>query len=64
MTPKIKPVHQSLYPTHNSFDQVIAAALSAVPVTGTNDMYALLMQYHNTLLQELHDERVNNARTN
>lgn len=51
--PPLRAVPQSLFPTMGSLGEVIALAESKLPVTNNNELYSLLMTYHNTLLQEL-----------
>lgn len=40
----------------DSLQSVIDYALAGVPITQHKDIYALLMTYHNTLLQESKNE--------
>ncbi len=49
----LRAVHMSLFPTMDSLNDVVALAESKTPVVSKNEMYALLMTYHNTLLSEL-----------
>ena len=44
---------RQLFPTLGSLNEVIDYADSKVPVTSKNEMYSLLMIYHNTLLKTL-----------
>lgn len=43
----------TLYPTLGSLQEVVALANSKIPIGNKNEVYAILMTYHNTLLQEL-----------
>lgn len=42
-----------LFPTMGSLEEVIDFAESKLPITNRNDINALLMTYHNTLLSQL-----------
>ena len=55
-SPALRAVPMSLFPTLNSLQEVVELAESKVPVHCKNEIYSLLMTYHNTLLNE-----VNNA---
>lgn len=50
---KIKPEFVPLYPVHNSLDDAWEFINSQLPITETNELKSLLMQWHNTLLSEL-----------
>ena len=50
----IKP--NSVYPTMPSLDTVILKAYSELPITDKNQLYAIIMVYHNTLLKQLKEE--------
>lgn len=54
----IEACHMSLFPTRDSLLEVIQQAESQAPVT-REEVFALLMTYHNTLLAQLEtaDER-------
>lgn len=52
MTP-ITPTPQTLYPAKDSLDEALAYIQAQLPPVHPNTVYALLMIYHNTLLQEL-----------
>ncbi len=43
----------SIYPTMPSLNTVILKAYSELPITDKNQLYAIIMTYHNTLLAEL-----------
>ena len=44
---------KSLYPTFPTTDQAIVEAVSQLPITDLNHLYAVLMVYHNSLRAEL-----------
>lgn len=50
----IKP--NPIYPTMPSLDTVILKAYSELPITDKNQLYAIIMVYHNTLLNQLKEE--------
>lgn len=50
----IKP--NPVYPTMPSLDTVILKAYSELPITDKNQLYAIIMVYHNTLLEQLKEE--------
>ena len=43
----------TLFPTMGNLQEVIALANSKIPIGNKNEVYSILMTYHNTLLQEL-----------
>lgn len=47
------PAHMSLYPTMESLVEAIRHIENQVPITSPNQLFPLLMMYHNTLLKEL-----------
>jgi len=51
--PQLKPVPQTVYPEKDSLDDAAQHILDQVPITDPNEAYALLMEYHNTLLKEI-----------
>lgn len=53
MPNKIKPEFVPLYPVHKSLDDAWEFINSQLPITETNELKSLLMQWHNTLLSEL-----------
>lgn len=57
-THEIKASHMSLYPTHDSLIDAVAYIEAHAPID-RHDVFPLLMQYHNTLIQEIseHMER-------
>ena len=46
----------NLFPTLDSLQEAVNLAESKVPVVSRNEMYSLLMTYHNSLLKALDDE--------
>jgi hypothetical protein len=55
--PSIRTVPMNLFPTLGSLQEVVDLAESKVPVTSRNEMYSLLMTYHNSLLKVIEDEK-------
>lgn len=53
MPNKIKPEFVALYPVSDSLDEAWEFINSQLPITNTNDLKGLLMNYHNTLVNEL-----------
>lgn len=49
----ILAVHQGLFPTLGSLNEVIDLANSKMPITCHNELHSLLMTYHNTMLKQL-----------
>ena len=47
----------SLFPTLGSVQEVVELANSKLPVIQQNELYSLLMVYHNTLLKELENHK-------
>ena len=58
-SPKQAPTHRAvpmnLFPTLDSLQSVVDLAESKVPVMDRNEMYSLLMTYHNSLLKVIAD---------
>lgn len=52
MTTKIKPQKNDVYKTAPSLDAAWLEIKANLPITDANQAFALLMQYHNTLIQE------------
>ena len=46
----------TLYPTLDSLLELIKGAENSLPITDRNTLFALLMTYHNTLLNQLEKE--------
>lgn len=51
--PVLRPVPMGLFPTLGSLQEVVDLAESKLPITNKNEVIALLITYHNTLLKEL-----------
>lgn len=51
--PPLRAVHMGLFPTLGSLQEVVDFAESKLPITDKNEMFSLLMTYHNTLLKEI-----------
>lgn len=49
----VQPEHMSLYPTMDSITEAIAYIEAQVPISQPNQMFSLLMMYHNTLLKQI-----------
>ncbi|MCA9911798.1 MAG: hypothetical protein KC496_00550 [Anaerolineae bacterium] len=49
----IPAIPQTLYPTLNNTREVVELAESKLPITDANELYALLMIYHNTLIAQM-----------
>lgn len=52
----VLPMHMSLYPTMDTMVEAIKYIEAQVPVVEGNDMFSLLMIYHNTLIKTLKDD--------
>ena len=52
-TAALRAVPMSLFPTMGSLQEAIELAESKMPITSRNELFSLLMIYHNSLLQEL-----------
>lgn len=50
--PVIEPVHQPMYPTLDSLQEVVALAISVMPGIDRNVILQVLGVYHNTLLNQ------------
>ena len=48
----LRAVPMSLFPTMGSLQEVVDLAESKLPITSPNELFSLLMTYHNTLIQE------------
>lgn len=51
--PPLRAVHMGLFPTLGSLQEVVDFSESKLPITDKNEMFSLLMTYHNTLLKQL-----------
>lgn len=49
----IKAVKQPIYPTSDNLGQAAQNLLDTIPLENRNSVYALLMQYQNTLLSSV-----------
>ena len=59
MPNKIKPEFVPLYPVSDSLDDAWELFNSQLPITDTNDLKGLLMNYHNSCVVEV-EERIRN----
>ena len=59
MPNKIKPEFIPLYPVMDSLDNAWEFINSQLPITDTNDLKGLLMNYHNSCVLEV-EERIRN----
>lgn len=57
MADTIRPIPQTIYPEKDTLDEAAEFVLDQVPITDPNEMYALLMTYHNTLLKEARNDQ-------
>ena len=46
----LRAVPMNLFPTLGSLQEVVDLAESKLPISDKNEMFSLLMSYHNTLL--------------
>ena len=53
MTNKIKPHPVPLFKTADSLDDAMSRIKASLPITSENEVHALVMMYHNSLLAEL-----------
>ena len=51
--PPLRAVHMGLFPTHGSLQEVVDLGRSKLPITSENELFSLLMSYHNTLLNQV-----------
>jgi hypothetical protein len=49
--PAVRPVHMGVFPTLGSLQDCVNLAETKLPITDKNELFALLMTYHNTLLK-------------
>lgn len=61
MPSKIKPEFVPLYPVSDNLDDAWELMNSQLPITETNDLKGLLMNYHNTLIVEKEKSDENNS---
>ncbi len=57
LDPLLRAVQMSLFPSMDSLEEVISLAESKLPITDKNELVSILMMYHNTLLNQLNNER-------
>lgn len=51
LQPQLRAVPMTLFPTAGTLNEVVDLGESRLPITNSNDLFSLLMQYHNTLLK-------------
>lgn len=51
--PQLRAASMTLFPTAGTLREVVDLGESRLPITNQNELFALLMVYHNTLLQEV-----------
>jgi hypothetical protein len=51
--PQLRAVVMPLFPTLGSIQEVVDFSESKLPITDKNELFSLLMTYHNTLLKEV-----------
>ena len=49
--PELQPIPQPVFPCKDSLQDAVDYIKGQLPITDSNTLYALLMLYHNTLLQ-------------
>lgn len=60
--PPIRAVKMGVYPTLGSLREVVELGNINLPITDQNELYSLLMTYHNTLLQQITQDRNHDSR--
>lgn len=60
MPSKIKPEFVPLYTVSDSLDDAWELLKSNLPITDVNDLKGLMMNYHNTLVQESEKQHESN----
>ena len=50
--PQLRAVPMTLFPTAGTLNEVVDLGESRLPITNQNELFALLMVYHNTLLKQ------------
>ena len=53
----VPPMHMSLYPTMDSVAEAISFIESQIPLNTPNEVFSLLMLFHNTLLKVWHESQ-------
>jgi hypothetical protein len=51
--PPLRAVPMALFPTLGSLQEVVDFSESKLPITDKNELFSLLMTYHNTLLKQV-----------
>lgn len=51
--PPLRAVPMPLFPTLGSLQEVVDFSESKLPIKDKNELFSLLMVYHNTLLKEI-----------
>jgi len=51
--PTLRAVKMGLFPTMGSLQEVVDLADSKLPISSRNELVAILMTYHNTLIQQI-----------
>ena len=55
--PPLRAVPMVLFPTMGGLQEVIDYSDSKLPIVNRNDLYSLLIIYHNTLLKTLSEQQ-------
>lgn len=55
--PNIRAVTMNLFPTMDSLQSAVDFAESKLPIKDKNEMFSVLMIYHNTLLKAANESR-------
>lgn len=56
LQPHIRAVPMALFPTAGTLREVVDLGESRLPITNQNDLFSLLMTYHNTLLKTIQEQ--------
>ena len=54
--PPLRAVRMTLFPSFESLEEAQAYAEARIPLEHKNDVYGVLMVYHNTLLNQIEKE--------
>lgn len=54
--PLLRAVEMRVFPTFGSIQEVVDFAESRLPISNKNELFALLMAYHNTLLYQIKEK--------
>lgn len=49
----LRAVHMGVFPTADSLQEVVDLGKSKLPIEDENELFALLITYHNTLLRQV-----------